>query len=308
MDNYIVLNTKARMPIIGLGTWNAGHDKVGMAIEYALTECEYKHVDCAAVYHNEKDIGGSLKNVFTRGAVKREEVFITSKLWNTNHAHNRVIKACKDTLSDLKLDYLDLYLMHFGIAIAPGGKDEPLGGDGYVVTEKVSLQETWAAMEELTQSGLVKAIGVANFTAPMLLDLMSYAKIHPAVNQIELHPYLQQSALVEFCHAQNIAVTAYSPLGTPGGLKAGEPVLLEDKVLHEIAASHGKSTAQILIRWAIERDTMAIPKSTNKEHLKSNIKVFDFALSRQDIEKIKKLERRYRFVNPADWWKVPYFD
>lgn len=308
VNHSVTLSSGLKMPVVGLGTWNASPATVGPAVEYALVECGYRHIDCAYIYHNEKEIGQALKKIFAKGTLKREEIFITSKLWNTFHARNNVIKACKMTLHDLKLDYLDLYLMHFGIAIAPGTNDEPLDKNGYVITEKVTLGETWEAMEELVKEGLVKSIGVSNFTAPMLLDLLSYARTPPVINQIELHPYLQQPELVEFCHYKNVAVTAYSPLGSPGGLRSGDPVLLEDKTIQTIARNHGKSPAQVLIRWALQRNTVAIPKSTDSEHIRDNISVFDFEISEEEIDTVKAIDRKLRFVSPKDWWKVPYFD
>lgn len=306
--DHITLNTGAYVPMIGLGTWNAAPDKVGEAVEYALAQCGYRHLDCAAVYHNEKEVGQGIGNILAHGDIKREELFITSKLWNTDHARGNVAVACKKTLHDLGLDYLDLYLMHFGIAITHGAHDEPLNEKGYVITAGIPIRETWEAMEDLVRVGFVKAIGVANFTAPMLLDLLSYAKRKPAMNQIELHPYLQQESLVQFCRYKNIAVTAYSPLGTPGALKSEDPVLLKDEVIQKIAKHHVKSPGQILIRWAIERDTIAIPKSINSNHIKENREVFDFTLSAEELDAIKGLDKKYRFVNPADWWKIPYFD
>lgn len=308
VEDYLVLNTGTRISIVGLGTWNAHPDKVSQAVEYAISECGYRHIDCAFVYHNEKEIGQGLAKVFRSNAVKREEVFITSKLWNTAHARNNVAAACKNTLRDLGLEYLDLYLMHFGIAIRHGVEDEPLDQNGFVITEKIPLRETWEAMEDLVKTGFVKAIGVSNFTAPMLLDLFSYAKIAPAMNQIELHPYLQQSNLVEFCKYKNILLTAYSPLGSPGALKKEDPILLDDKIIQTIARNHGKSSAQILIRWAIQRNTVAIPKSTMFEHIKTNIEIFDFKLSQEELDSIKTLDRKFRFINPQEWWKIPYFD
>jgi diketogulonate reductase-like aldo/keto reductase len=307
MENSIKLNTGVKMPVIGLGTWNADRDKVGQAIDYAISECGYRHIDCAAVYHNEEAIGESLKKIFNEGGVKREEMFITSKLWNTNHARDKVARACEKTLQDLKLDYLDLYLMHFGIAIKHGADDEPLDESGYVLTERIPLQETWEAMEDLVKDGLVKAIGVSNFTAPIILDLISYAKVPPAVNQIELHPYNQQTALVEFCRYKGIGITAYSPLGSQEN-PSSKPILLEDKKIKEIAERHGKSPAQILIRWAIERNTVAIPKSITPERIKEDIEVFDFSLSPEDKKEISALDRKLRYVDPAEWWKIPYFN
>lgn len=296
------------MPIIGLGTWNSPQDKVGQAVGYALTECGYRHVDCASIYGNEKEVGQSLREIFTSGAVRREDVFITSKLWNNSHNKSAVPKACKKSLADLKLDYLDLYLMHWAIA-TPGWELEPMDASGNLIIERASIRETWEAMEDLVRSGLVKAIGVANFTAPLLLDLLSYAEIPPAMNQIELHPYLGQSRLLEFFTSQNITVTAYSPLGSPGNYaQQGMPVLLEDRTVKAIAREKGKSPAQVLIRWGMQRNTVVIPKSTHLERIKENIDVFDFELSESDMNVLGALDRKLRFVDPYEWGKIPYFD
>ncbi|MEK7583503.1 MAG: aldo/keto reductase [Patescibacteria group bacterium] len=316
-DN-LILNTGTPMPRIGLGTWKSKPEEAGKAVEYALREAGYNHIDCAAIYRNEPEIGAAFGSVFGSGARKREDVFITSKLWNTEHARDHVRAACEKTLRDLKLDYLDLYLMHWGIAIPPfdgepnnpyGRLTEQLDEKGYLITEKIPVRETWEAMEELVSAGLVKAIGVANFTAPMLVDLLTYAKITPAINQIELHPYLQQQALIEFCQNKGIAVTAYSPLGSPGnfGKAKNLPVIAEDPVIVEIAKRLGKSPAQVMIRWAIQRDTIVIPKSVTPERIKENLAVFDFELSDADMAAIKTLDRGLRFVNSAQWWKIPYF-
>lgn len=295
------------MPVIGLGTWKSLPEQAGQAVEHAL-DCGYRHVDCAVIYRNEKEIGVAFNKVFSGGKIKREETFITSKLWNNVHRRNDVEAACRQTLKDLQLDYLDLYLIHWGVAVPPGVETEPLDKNGFLITDKVPVRETWEAMEELVKKGLVKAIGVSNFTASMLVDLLTYAKIVPAMNQIELHPYNAQSKLVEFCHYQNIAVTAYSPLGSPGTKEVGEPVLLEDEQVVAIAKSHAKSPAQVLIRWAIQGGTVAIPKSTNPENIKNNFNVFDFELSEQEIEQLLKLDKRFRYTNPVSWWKIPYFD
>lgn len=303
----IVLNTGARMPILGLGTWKSTGSKVGQAVKCAILETGYKHIDCAYIYGNEKEIGETFEKIFSDGKIGRQDVFVTSKLWNSFHSTKDVEKACKKTLSDLKLDYLDLYLMHWGIAEEAGPGEERLDEKGYLLTENISLQETWHAMESLFHSGLVRAIGISNFTAPMILDLLSYAKVVPAMNQIELHPYLQQQELVDFCRYKNIAVTAYSPLGSPGNSE-GKPKLLDDKILGDIAKSHRKTSAQIALRWGIQRGTVVIPKSTTPENIKENINVFDFELSDEEMGRIKKLEKKFRYVNPGEWWKFPYFD
>lgn len=316
--NDVLLNTGATMPSAGLGTWKAPVGRVGQAVRYALMEAHYSHIDCAAIYKNQPEIGEVFKEVFSGGIRNRNDVFITSKLWNTDHRKESVTKACESTLADLNLEYLDLYLMHWGIAIPPndtppnnptGRWTEQLDEQGVLITEKVSIRETWEAMESLVEAGLVKAIGVANFTAPMLNDLLSYAKILPAVNQIELHPYLQQTELIEFCRYHGIAVTAYSPLGSPGNYSdKGFPILTEDDAIKTIAVNHGKSPAQVLIRWGIQRGTVVIPKSITPERIRENLSVYDFSLTEAEMQKIGGLDRKLRFVNPYVWWKIPYFE
>ncbi|MSU75093.1 MAG: aldo/keto reductase [Candidatus Magasanikbacteria bacterium] len=310
MNNAITLNTGASIPLLGLGTWKSPPGVVGVAVEHAILEAGYRHIDCAAIYENEPEIGVAFKKVFSSGKVKREEVFITSKLWNTAHASGDVVTACKKTLHDLQLDYLDLYLMHWGIAESPHLVSRVIEHVVSGTSPRIPVRETWEALENLVDAGLVKAIGVANFTGLALFDLLTYARIKPAVNQIELHPYNQQSRLVEFCQRQGIVVTAYSPLGTPGTIKgkSDEPVLLQDKIVVAMAERHNKTPGQILIRWAVERNTIVIPKSISPTRLRENISVFDFELSKEDGKALAALERRHRFVDPWEWWQVPYFE
>ena len=258
---------------------------------------------------NESEIGQVFKEVLG-GQLNRNEIFITGKLWNTAHAPSEVMTACKQSLRDLQLDYLDLYLMHWGVATPKELGSEPLDENGVLMQEKVSVRETWEAMQELLKAGLVKTIGVSNFTGAMLADLLSYARIKPAVNQIELHPYNCQQRFLEFCQYQNIAVTAYAPLGSPGNMRAkdGQPILLEDKQVNEIAKAHRKQPAQILIRWALERKTIVIPKSVRAENIKDNIDVFDFELSAEEMDLLSSLDRKHRYIDPWTWWRLPYFE
>ncbi len=300
----ITFNNRRKIPALGLGTWKSEKGKVAQVIEKAIVDFDYRHIDCASVYGNEKEIGRAFKKVFSSKKVSRNDLFITSKLWNTKHHPDNVEKACNQTLNDLQIDYLDLYLMHWGIAFAPGSSLEPIDKNGMVKTESVSIKETWQAMEKLVENGLVKSIGVSNFTVMMIIDLLSYAKIKPVINQVEVHPYNSQQELVDFCHKQGIQVTAYSPLGS-SDLNSQRPI--EDKTIIEIANHYKKTPAQILIRWSLQRDLVVIPKSTNFDRLAENIDVFDFELSKKDMEKINKLNKDYRFVDPAKWWGFSYF-
>ncbi len=304
MQKSITLNSGYNIPTLGLGTWKSKPNEVGTAVKYALTESGYTHIDGAMIYRNEPEVGNAYAEVFK--TIKREDIFITSKLWNTNHDPKNVEAACRQTLKDLQLDYLDLYLMHWGVAFKHGEELEPMK-DGKAVTEKVSIRETWKAMEKLVGLGLVKSIGVANFTTIMLHDLMTYATIIPAMNQIELHPYNAQQALVNYCHHHGIAVTAYSPIGRMGVEIDNVARLHEDPVVKKIASKHGKSVPQVLINWAIERGTIVIPKSVTPARIKENIDVFDFQLDNADMTELNSLDKGLRYVNPSDWWGIPYF-
>lgn len=302
------LNSGYTIPVLGLGTWRSESPIVGNAVEYAISKAGYRHIDCARIYGNEKEIGSAFKKVIG-SSVKREDLFVTSKLWNTNHRPDEVEKACIQTLKDLRLEYLDLYLMHWGIAFKPGNDLEPLTKDGRVIRDNVPISDTWTAMENLVKKGLVRSVGVANFTAAMLVDLLTYANIKPAMNQIELHPYNSQNALVQFCKDEEVAVTAYSPLGRQGvhnNSRQG-PRLFDDPVIKKVAKKHKKTQAQILLNWAISRGTIVIPKSTAASRIEENFDIFGFELDDREKKEIDSLNRDYRFVNTGPWWGVPYF-
>lgn len=291
------------MPAIGLGTWQAAPGEIGAAVHEAL-RLGYRLLDCAAVYGNEAEIGEALQESFSKGQVRREELWITSKLWNTAHAQDQVLPALRKTLSDLRLDYLDLYLIHWPVAMRPDCRFPKVPED-MISLEKLPITTTWGAMEEAKRAGLARHIGVSNFSVAKLRNLVAHAKTRPEVNQVELHAYLQQGEMLAFCEQEGITLTAYSPLGSkgrPAGMRASdEPVLLEDPTLTAIAARHQASVAQVALAWAVQRGTSVIPKSVNPKRLAENLAAAELTLTADDMQKISTMDRHRRYVGGEFW-------
>lgn len=295
------------MPALGLGTWKAGAGEVGMAVRTAL-ELGYRHIDCASIYDNEAEIGHALREAFATGGPRREQLWITSKLWNDCHAPEQVRPALERSLADLGLEWLDLYLVHWPVAHRHGVLMPSQASDLLSLGQQ-PLEATWAAMEELVEAGLVRHIGVSNMGITKLEQLMGAARIRPEHNQVERHPYLQQNELLAFCHQHGIGLTAYAPLGSPpsgstssGSTSSGSPAaLLTDPLITAIAQDHGASTAQVLLAWGLATGTAVIPKSVHRDRLASNLAATQLSLTSQDLEAIARCDRHSRFIDGSAW-------
>lgn len=233
--------------------------------------------------------------------MERSQLFVTSKLWNNKHHPEDVEAACRNSLADLGLDYLDLYLIHWPTGFLRGDEKFPKNEDGSVKYDfDIHPTDTWLAMEKLVEKGLVKSIGVSNFNSVQIADILEKGKIVPATNQVECHPYLNQSKLLNFCKERGITITAYSPLGSPDRpwAKPDDVKLLDDAKLRAIAAKYNKSTAQLLIRWQVQRGVVVIPKSVTPSRIEENFNVFDFELTAEEMKEIDSFDCAGRIILP----------
>ncbi len=264
----IKLNNGIEIPRLGLGVWKIRDGEAVRNSVMSALQAGYRHIDTAMIYRNETGVGEGLR----QSGIPREEVFMTTKLWVRDQGYDRTLAALTASLERLGMDYVDLYLVHWPFA------------DEEKISEKRS--STWRGMEELYRQGLARAIGVSNYTEAHLEEMKNHATVMPAVNQVEMHPFLYQKELAAYCVKNNIQIEAYSPLAH--GAK------LEDRLVAQIAEKYSKSTAQILIRWSLEHGFIVLPKSTHKERIEENFQVFDFAISSRDMQTLDGLHENFR--------------
>jgi len=287
------------MPALGFGTLIPDAAVTVTATRGAL-EAGFRHFDCAERYRNEREVGSALRAGLAAGGIAREDIFVTTKLWNSNHRPERVEPAFEASLERLGLKYLDLYLIHTPFAFQPGDEQDPRDQNGNVIYDRgVTLLDTWTAMENLVDRGKCRAIGLSDITLDVLKPLYEAARIKPAVVQVESHPYLPETELLEFCKEKGIVFLAFAPLGH--GMKPG---LLEDPVISAIAARVGKTPAQVLLAWAVQRGTAVLTTPKNAERAKENFNIS--RLPEDALDEINRIQIRQR-LNPVVSTGVPGF-
>ncbi|XP_043695488.1 methylecgonone reductase-like [Telopea speciosissima] len=284
----VVLNSGHKMPLIGLGT--AGFPVPPNLISHIVEAIEvgYRHIDTASIYGTEESVGQAIAQALEKGLIKsRSDVFVTSKLWCIDADHDLVLPALKETLKKLGLDYVDLYLVHWPVKLKQGAGFPPQKED----ILQFDMKGTWEAMEECCRLGLAKSIGVSNFSCKKLSQLLTFATIPPAVNQVEMNPTWQQRKLKEFCNEKGIHVSAWSPLAAYGTYW-GSTSIMENPILKDIAMAKGKTIAQISLGWIYQQGSSPIVKSINKDRMKGNLQIFDWEFTQEEMDKISQIPQK----------------
>jgi D-xylose reductase len=316
--NQVINVTGKSMPTVGLGLWKIDPGAVADAV-YQAVKVGYRHLDSAADYGNEKEVGEGIALAITDGLCSRDELWVTSKLWNTYHRREHVEAACRKSLEDLGLDYFDLYLVHFPIALSyvdfndrypPEWIFDPEAENPGMRLDAVPLSETWGAMEKLVEVGLCRQIGICNYSTSLVHDLMSYARIKPAMLQVESHPYHTQEALLRTAQQYGIAVTAFSPLGALSyvslDMATANDSVLTAPVVVAAAQRIGATAAQVVLRWGIQRGTAVIPKTSNPQRLVENLHLSELSLNEDEMAAISALNQNRRFNDPGHFCEAAF--
>ncbi|CAD5214263.1 unnamed protein product [Bursaphelenchus xylophilus] len=308
---FVTLSNGLKMPSLGLGSWQSNAGEVGAAVKLAL-DAGYKHIDTAAMYQNEEEIGGALQEYFQAGKLQRQDVFITSKLWCSHNRPEHVEGALKDSLKKLKTDYVDLYLIHQPVTFNPEMTEQD---------RSVTVEDTWQGIAGVYKQGLTRAVGVSNFNEEQIERILKSSDVAVHSSQVELHLYFQQKTHVEFCKKHSIAVTAYAPIGSPGRLNfvlpngrlmewpVAEQPMANQEVL-KLAKKYNKSPAQILLRHLLQNNIAVIPKSVTPKRIQENAQIFDFELTVDEVKTLNSQPQGSRFFlmdfmagHPEDPWK-----
>jgi alcohol dehydrogenase (NADP+) len=306
---YFDFENGDKMPALGLGTWKSDKGEVYKAVRTAI-EVGYRHFDCAYLYGNEKEIGEAFADALKAGDVKREDLWITSKLWNNRHRKEQVRPAFDISLKDLQCEYLDLYLIHWPVVVV----DEiafPENGSQLVSLTKTTLSETWEGMIDIKATGLSKHIGVSNFSAKKIAAIWKDTGVKPEIDQVEMHPFMQQKPLKAYTDEHGIILTAYAPLGSAdrpaSRITPGDPNLFHDEVINTIAKEKTITPAQVMLAWAVNYGVSVIPKSVRKERLIENLEAADITLSTEEMQRLSAIDLHNRYIK-GNFWCLPGSD
>ena len=298
MEYYTYANGD-RMPMLGIGTWQSDREKLYDAIVEAV-KYGYRHIDCAYIYDNEDIVGEAVEHLIRTGVVTRQELWITSKLWNASHKREQALPAIETSLRNLRTDYVDMYLIHWPVALKEGTKF-PKDAAQFYTLEQVPLAETWQGMEDCFRAGLTRHIGVSNFSVRKLKGLLENAEIRPENDQVEMNPYLQQPELFDFCRKENICITAFSPLGKGNTARQKGLNLFEDPVLKSIAEAHRCPVSQVILKWAVQKGIVVIPKSVTPARIRENFDALKITLIPEEMSRIDGIDKHNRISYGGGW-------